>query len=63
MRFGNIYRTKIAVLILSLKEQPNNLLKIQNTIEFMQDMVERMLGLDSGTLDIISKEFQIGIRS
>jgi AcrR family transcriptional regulator len=63
MRFSNIYRTKLAVLMMGLKENPGNLLKIQNIIEFMQDIVERMLGLDSGTLDIIAKEFQMGIRS
>lgn len=63
IRFGNIYRTKIALLTLSLKNNPNNLLKIQNIIEFMQDTVERLLGLDAGTLDIISRSFQAGIRS
>jgi len=63
MRFGNIYRTKIAILMMGIKEQPNNLLKIQNIIEFMQDVVERMLGLDSGTLDFISEEFRTGIGS
>jgi AcrR family transcriptional regulator len=63
MRFGNIYRTKIAVLMMSLKEQPNDLMKVQNIIEFMQDVVERMLGLETGKLDFISKEFQIGLRS
>jgi hypothetical protein len=63
MRFGNLYRTKIAVLTMGLKENPNNLLKIQNIIEFMQDVVERMLGLKSGTLDVIAKEFRTGIGS
>jgi len=63
MRFGNIYRTKMAALMMSLNDNPNNLLKIRNITEFMQDTVERMLGLDSGVLDFISQEFQAGIRS
>jgi len=62
IRLGNIYRTKIAILTLTLKDNPNNLLKIQGIIEFMQDTVERLLGLDSGTLDIISHSFQSGIK-
>jgi len=62
IRLGNIYRTKIAILTLTLKNNPNNLLKIQSIIEFMQDSVERLLGLNSGTLDIISRSFQSGIR-
>lgn len=63
IRLGNIYRTKIALLTLTLNENPNNLLKIKNIIEFMQDTVERLLGLDSGTLDIISGSYQSGIGS
>lgn len=62
IRFGNIYRTKIAILTLTLKDNPNNLLKIQSIIEFMQDTIERLLGLDSGKLEIISRSFQSGIR-
>jgi AcrR family transcriptional regulator len=62
IRLGNIYRTKIAVLSLTLNDNPNNLLKIQSIIEFMQDTVERLLGVDSGTLDIISHSFQSGIK-
>ena len=36
MRFGNIYRTKMAALMMSLKDNPNNLLKIHNIIEFIK---------------------------
>ena len=61
IRLGNIYRTKIAILSLTLTDNPNNLLKIQSIIEFMQDTVERLLGLDSGKLDIISRSLQNGI--
>jgi hypothetical protein len=57
IRIGNIYRIKIAILNLTLKNNPNNLLKIQSIIEFMQDTVERLLGLDSGKLDIMSRSF------
>jgi len=63
MRLGNIYRAKIALLTMTLKDNPNNLLKIKNIIEFMQDTIERLLGLDSGKLDIISSSYQSGIRS
>ena len=62
MRLGNIYRTKIAILNLSLKDHPNNLLKIQNIIEFLQDTVEKLLGLDSGVLNFISGSFQNRIK-
>jgi AcrR family transcriptional regulator len=62
IRLGNIYRTKIAVLSLTLNDNPNNLLKIQGIIEFMQDTVERLLGVHSGTLNIISHSFQSGIK-
>jgi AcrR family transcriptional regulator len=62
IRLSNIYRTKIAMLTLTLKNNPNNLLKIQSIIEFMQDTVERLLGVDSGKLDIISRSFQSGIK-
>jgi AcrR family transcriptional regulator len=58
IRLGNIYRTKIAILTSTLNNNPNNLLKIQSIAEFMQDTVERLLGLDSGKLDIISNSFQ-----
>jgi hypothetical protein len=61
IRLGNIYRTKIAILSLTLTDNPNNLLKIQSIIEFMQDTMERLLGLDSGKLDIISRSLQNGI--
>jgi AcrR family transcriptional regulator len=63
MRLGDIYRTKIAVLMLNINENPGNVLKTQNIIEFTQETVERILGLDPGTLDIISQGFQSGIRS
>ena len=63
IRLGNIYRTKIALLTLTLTENPNNSLKIKNIIEFMQDTIERLLGLNSGSLDIISNNYQSGIRS
>ena len=63
IRLGNIYRFKIATLSLTLKNNPNNLLKIQSIIEFMQDTVERLLGLDSGKLDIISRSFESGINN
>lgn len=63
IRFGNIYRTKIAFLTLTINENPNNRLKIKNITEFMQDTVERLLGLDSGTLDIISHSYQSGKES
>jgi AcrR family transcriptional regulator len=62
IRLGNIYRTKIAVLSLTLNDNPNNLLKIQGIIEFMQDTVERLVGVQSGTLNIISHSFQSGIK-
>ena len=62
MRLGNMYRTKIAILNLSLKDHPNNLLKIQNIIEFSQDTVEKLLGLDSGVLNFISGSFQNRIK-
>ena len=58
IRLGNIYRTKIAILTLKLKDNPSNFLKIQSISEFLQDTVERLLGLDSGTLNIISQSFQ-----
>jgi AcrR family transcriptional regulator len=63
MRIGNVYRTKIALLMLNVHEKPNNLIKIRNIIEFMQDMVERILGLSPGTLKIISESFKSGIQS
>jgi len=63
MRIGNIYRTKIAVYALNINDNPNIRLKIKNIIEFMQDMVERVLGLSSGKLDFISRGFENGIRS
>ncbi|MGD9327395.1 MAG: TetR/AcrR family transcriptional regulator [Cyclobacteriaceae bacterium] len=62
IRLGNIYRTKIAILNFTLNDNPNNLLKIQSILEFMQDTVERLLGVDSGTLNIISHSFQSGIK-
>ncbi len=62
IRLGNIYRIKIAILTLTLKNNPNNMLRIQGINEFMQDTVERLLGLDSGTLDIMSHSFQSGIK-
>jgi AcrR family transcriptional regulator len=62
IRLGNVYRTKIALLTLTKNDNPNNLLKIQGIIEFMQDAVERLLGLNSGMLDIISRSFQSGIK-
>ena len=62
IRLGTIYRTKIALLTLKLKDNSNNLLKIQSTSEFLQDTVERLLGLDSGTLNIISQSYQHGIK-
>ncbi len=62
IRLGNIYRIKIAILTLTLKNNPNNMLRIQGINEFMQDTVERLLGLDSGTLDIMSHGFQSGIK-
>lgn len=62
IRLGNIYRTKVAMLTLTLQDNPNNLLKIQSIVESMQDTVERLLGLDSGTLDIISRSFLSGVR-
>ncbi len=63
IRLGNIYRTKIALLTSTLKNNPNNLLKIQSISEFLQDTVERLLGLDAGTLNIISQSFQPGIQN
>ena len=63
IRLGNIYRTKIALLSLTHNDNPNIRLKIKNIIEFMQDTVERLLGLDSGTLDIISGSYQSGIET
>ena len=62
IRLGNIYRIKIAILTLTLKNNPNNMLRIQGINEFMQDTVERLLGLNSGTLDIMSHSFQSGIK-
>lgn len=58
---GNIYRTKIALLILDTHEDPNRMLKIRNLIEFTQNMIERILGLESGSLDVISRSYYSGI--
>jgi len=58
LRFGNIYRAKIARLSIALKDNPNNQIKIRNIIEFMQDTIERLLGVKSGQLDFILENFE-----
>lgn len=57
MRIGNIYRTKIAIQLMSPADNSYQKLKIQNMIEFLQDSIERILGLDPGSLGFISEGF------
>jgi len=63
--FGTIYRAKIAVLMIDLPTHPENLDKIIRIIHYMQNTIERILGLTPGSLNFISQEFQkfIAIKS
>ncbi len=56
--FGSIYRTKIAGLMITLPTHPDNLEKIIRIIHYMQNTIERILGVSPGSLNFISQEFQ-----
>jgi len=58
IRFGTIYRTKLAGMYLQVQYQPDIIKEIQKTINFIQDTVERLLGVNPGTFIFISESFK-----
>lgn len=59
--FGAIYQTKIARLMITLPTHPDNLDQIIRIIHYMQNTIERILGVTPGSLNFISQEFQKSI--
>ncbi len=58
IRLGTIYRTKLAEMYLQGQDPPDSIGEISKTIDFIQDTVERLLGVDPGTLRFISESFK-----
>jgi AcrR family transcriptional regulator len=58
IRFGILYRTKIARLYVHALSDPDLNKEITEMIEFMQETVEKILGVKSGMLGFLSESFK-----
>ena len=63
INIGSIYRTKIARLMIDLPNDSSNLDKVIRIIHYMQNTIERLLGVTPGSLNFISQELQKSIIS
>jgi hypothetical protein len=57
LEFGNMYRTKIAYKLLELKKGSTKPDEITQLVKFIQETLEKLLGVSPGSLQII-KEFR-----
>jgi len=58
IRFGTLYRTKLSKIYEQVSNTPEIKKEIPGLIEFMQDTVERLLGVTSGTFDFIADSYK-----